>query len=152
MSALARYFLHEGVRVAGYDRTPSRLTAELEAEGAAIHYDDDVRPIPGGVSRPGADTMVVYTPAVPQDHGEYRYFCENGVHGREALADAGSSGRGQIRDGGGGHARQDDDVDARGVAQPGADGRRFGFLGRHIEELRRQPRAGRRGPAGGRGR
>ncbi|MDE7078238.1 MAG: UDP-N-acetylmuramate--L-alanine ligase, partial [Alistipes sp.] len=43
MSALARYFLHEGKRVAGYDRTPSHLTAELEAEGAEVHYDDDVR-------------------------------------------------------------------------------------------------------------
>ncbi|WP_347281867.1 UDP-N-acetylmuramate--L-alanine ligase [uncultured Alistipes sp.] len=77
MSALARYFLHEGKRVAGYDRTPSRLTAELEAEGAEVHYDDDVQAIPAAFLDP-RDTMVVYTPAVPQDHGEYRYFCENG--------------------------------------------------------------------------
>ena len=41
MSAIARYFLHEGCKVGGYDRTPSPLTAELEAEGAAIHYDDN---------------------------------------------------------------------------------------------------------------
>ena len=46
MSALARYFLHEGKRVAGYDRTPSHLTDELAAEGAAIHFEDDVRRIP----------------------------------------------------------------------------------------------------------
>ncbi|WP_288351233.1 UDP-N-acetylmuramate--L-alanine ligase [uncultured Alistipes sp.] len=77
MSALARYFLHEGKRVAGYDRTPSRLTAELEAEGAEVHYDDDVQAIPAAFLDP-RDTMVVYTPAVPQDHSEYRYFCENG--------------------------------------------------------------------------
>ena len=77
MSALARYFLHEGYAVAGYDRTPSHLTAELEAEGAAVHYEDDVRLIPEGFLDPN-DTMVVYTPAVPQDHGEYRYFREHG--------------------------------------------------------------------------
>ena len=77
MSALARYFLHEGYAVAGYDRTPSHLTAELEAEGAAVHYEDDVRLIPEGFLDPN-DTMVVYTPAVPQDHSEYRYFLEHG--------------------------------------------------------------------------
>ncbi|MDE6046657.1 MAG: UDP-N-acetylmuramate--L-alanine ligase [Alistipes sp.] len=77
MSALARYFLHAGKQVAGYDRTPSRLTAELEAEGAAVHYDDDVRAIPEAFLDPH-DTMVVYTPAVPQEHSELRYFCEHG--------------------------------------------------------------------------
>ena len=77
MSALARYFLHEGKKVAGYDRTPSHLTDELSAEGAAIHFEDDVRLIPEGFLDP-KKTMVVYTPAVPQDHGEYRYFREHG--------------------------------------------------------------------------
>ena len=77
MSALARYFLHEGHRVAGYDRTRSHLTEELEAEGAAVHYEDDVRLIPGEFLDP-KETMVVYTPAVPQDHSEYRYFTEHG--------------------------------------------------------------------------
>jgi len=77
MSALARYFLHEGRRVAGYDRTRSHLTEELEAEGAAVHYEDDVRLIPGEFLDP-RETMVVYTPAVPQDHSEYRYFTEHG--------------------------------------------------------------------------
>ena len=77
MSALARYFLHEGRRVAGYDRTRSRLTEELEAEGAAVHYEDDVRLSPGEFLDP-RETMVVYTPAVPQDHSEYRYFTEHG--------------------------------------------------------------------------
>ncbi len=77
MSALARYFLHEGRQVAGYDRTPSRLTAELEAEGVAVHYDDDVRAIPGAFLDP-SDTIVVYTPAIPQEHSEFRYFLDHG--------------------------------------------------------------------------
>lgn len=77
MSALARYFLHEGRRVAGYDRTRSHLTEELGAEGAAVHYEDDVRLIPGEFLDP-KETMVVYTPAVPQDHSEYRYFTDHG--------------------------------------------------------------------------
>lgn len=77
MSALARYFLHEGCRVAGYDRTPTRLTAELEQEGAEIHYDESVESIPVEMRDP-ATTLVVYTPAVPTDHAEYRYFVEHG--------------------------------------------------------------------------
>ena len=77
MSALARYFLHEGRQVAGYDRTPSHLTAELEAEGAAVHYDDDVEAIPAPF-RDSQTTIVVYTPAVPQEHSELRYFRDHG--------------------------------------------------------------------------
>ena len=77
MSALARYSLHEGRRVAGYDRTPSALTEALEAEGAVIHYEEDVRLIPEAFLDP-VTTMVVYTLAVPRDHAEYRYFLEHG--------------------------------------------------------------------------
>ena len=77
MSALARYFLHEGRQVAGYDRTPSHLTAELEAEGAAVHYDDDVEAIPAPFRDPQT-TIVVYTPAIPHDHSELRYFRDHG--------------------------------------------------------------------------
>lgn len=77
MSALARYFLHEGCRVAGYDRTPTRLTRELEAEGAEIHYDESVEAIPQPMRDPQT-TTVVYTPAVPRDHAEYRFFEEQG--------------------------------------------------------------------------
>ena len=77
MSALARYFLHEGCRVAGYDRTPTRLTAELEREGAEIHYEESVELIPVEMRDP-ATTVVVYTPAVPTDHVEYRFFVEQG--------------------------------------------------------------------------
>ena len=77
MSALARYFLHEGCRVAGYDRTPSQLTAELEAGGASIHYEESAELIPEAFRDPAA-TMVVYTPAVPREHAEYRYFVDRG--------------------------------------------------------------------------
>lgn len=77
MSALARYFMHEGIEVAGYDRTPSHLTEELAKEGAAIHYEDDVQQIPTRFLDP-ATTMVVFTPAVPHDHTEYQYFVTHG--------------------------------------------------------------------------
>ncbi|MEG2060531.1 MAG: UDP-N-acetylmuramate--L-alanine ligase [Alistipes sp.] len=77
MSALARYFLHEGRQVAGYDRTPSTLTEQLSGEGAAIHYEDDVQLIPEPFRSPEG-TMVVFTPAVPEDHSEYCYFKSHG--------------------------------------------------------------------------
>ncbi len=77
MSALPRYFLHEGRHVAGYDRTRSQLTEALESEGAAVHYDEDVAQIPAPFLDPDR-TVVVYTPAVPRDHAEYRYFLEHG--------------------------------------------------------------------------
>ncbi len=77
MSALARYFLHEGWRVAGYDLTRTSLTRALEQEGAAIHYVDDVGEIPPWFRDP-EHTLVVYTPAVPADHSELRWFLERG--------------------------------------------------------------------------
>ena len=76
MSALARYFMHEGCAVAGYDRTATPLTAQLEAEGAQIHYNDSVDAIPAEFLE--HDTVVVYTPAVPADHSEMCYFREGG--------------------------------------------------------------------------
>ncbi|MDR1814618.1 MAG: UDP-N-acetylmuramate--L-alanine ligase [Tannerella sp.] len=77
MSALIRYFLAKGFKVAGYDRTPSALTDKLIAEGADIHYVDDVALIPEGMKR-GTEILVVYTPAVPEDHSELQYFRQNG--------------------------------------------------------------------------
>lgn len=77
MSALIRYFLSNGKRVAGYDRTPSDLTAQLNREGAAIHYEDSVSLIPGEYKEK-EHTLVVYTPAVPDNHAELTYFRENG--------------------------------------------------------------------------
>lgn len=76
MSAIARYFLSKGYHVAGYDLTPSPLTEALSREGADIHYHDDVRLIPKEMLSP--DTLVVYTPAVPQTHSELVHFAEAG--------------------------------------------------------------------------
>ena len=66
MSALARYFSFKGLEVSGYDRTSSDLTAALEAEGIAVHYEDR----PDLLPQPVGDTLVIYTPAVPEDFGE----------------------------------------------------------------------------------
>ena len=77
MSAIARYFMHEGYAVAGYDRTATPLTRELEAEGAAVHYDDDPELIPEAM-RLAEDTLVVLTPAIPGDHREWAWFRERG--------------------------------------------------------------------------
>ena len=77
MSALARYFLHEGYRVAGYDLTATPLTRALESEGALVHYEDDVNLIPE-VMRSADNTLVVLTPAIPGDHEEWAWFREQG--------------------------------------------------------------------------
>ncbi len=77
MSALIRYFLSKGKLVAGYDRTPSELTEHLIAEGAQIHYEENVGLIPEDC-KDKETTLVVYTPAVPQDHAELVYFRNNG--------------------------------------------------------------------------
>jgi UDP-N-acetylmuramate--alanine ligase len=77
MSALARYFLHEGRKVAGYDRVSTVLTRRLEAEGAAVHYVDDASLIPEDFRDP-ATTLVVYTPAVPAEHSEMVWLRERG--------------------------------------------------------------------------
>ncbi len=77
MSAIARYFLHKGLIVAGYDKTPSELTHTLEKEGMNIHYEENVQLIPAACKEPSS-TLVVYTPAIPSNHAELVYFRENG--------------------------------------------------------------------------
>ena len=77
MSAIARYFLHKGVTVAGYDRTPSELTRQLEREGMAIHYEENVDLIPQPC-RDKATCLVIYTPAIPAEHKEMVFFREGG--------------------------------------------------------------------------
>ena len=77
MSALVRYFLSRGKFVAGYDRTPSELTECLIAEGAQIHYEEDADLIPEEC-KDKESTLVVLTPAVPQEHAELVYFRNNG--------------------------------------------------------------------------
>jgi UDP-N-acetylmuramate--alanine ligase len=77
MSALARYYKHAGAEVAGYDRTPSPLTAELEREGMAIHYEDNITLIPPAFTASPEKTLVIYTPALPAEHSELCYFRQN---------------------------------------------------------------------------
>src|SRR5574344_625066 len=73
MSAIARYYKHEGKRVSGYDKPPSKLTKELEEEGIAVHYTDDISFIP----KEKEETLVIYTPAVPKEMSELVYVEEN---------------------------------------------------------------------------
>ena len=77
MSAIARYFLHRGVCVGGYDRTPSELTRRLEEEGAQVHYEENVELVPAAC-RDKASCLVVYTPAIPADHAELAFFRAEG--------------------------------------------------------------------------
>ncbi|HUM64969.1 MAG TPA: Mur ligase domain-containing protein, partial [Chitinophagaceae bacterium] len=72
MSAVARYFHSKGIKVSGYDKTPTVLTATLEKMGIEIHYTEDIDQIPKDVQ------LVVYTPAVPGDHQELRYYQQQG--------------------------------------------------------------------------
>ena len=77
MSAVARYFLRKGICVGGYDRTPSDLTRKLQEEGAMIHYEEDVEQIPAPCREKEA-CLVVYTPAIPDEHAELVYFRARG--------------------------------------------------------------------------
>ncbi len=78
MAALERYFLAKGYDVAGYDRTSSELTEHLEREGVRMAFEDDVeKAVPEGFRNP-ADTLVVYTPAVPEDTAVMTFFRQGG--------------------------------------------------------------------------
>ena len=102
MSAIARFCKFKGCRVSGYDRTPSDLTRQLEAEGIPVHYNDDSAMLP----EDRENTLVVYTPAVPGDFGELAYAREKGyevikrsrmlgelTRGERCLAVAGTHGK-----------------------------------------------------------
>ncbi len=102
MSAIARYYNFKGLKVSGYDKTPSELTHALEAEGIEVHYEDNVSYVPKDVS----ETLVVYTPAIPKDMGELVYVQEHGyrvikrsrmlgeiAEGQRCLAVAGTHGK-----------------------------------------------------------
>ena len=102
MSALARYYKFKGCNVAGYDRTPSELTAQLEQEGIAVHYEDRPDFVPADKN----ETLVVYTPAVPPELKELRKVTEEGyvvlkrsrtlgeiTRGQRCLAVAGTHGK-----------------------------------------------------------
>ncbi|MBR4774763.1 MAG: UDP-N-acetylmuramate--L-alanine ligase [Bacteroidales bacterium] len=102
MSALARYYKFKGFCVAGYDRTPSELTAQLEKEGISVHYEDRPDLIPADKG----ETLVVYTPAIPADLGELQKVQQEGyavlkrsrtlgeiARGQRCLAVAGTHGK-----------------------------------------------------------
>ena len=76
MSALARYFISKGYKVAGYDRTRTHITDALESEGAEISYDENIESIPAYCLNP-EETLIVYTPAIPSNHKGFEYFKEN---------------------------------------------------------------------------
>ena len=73
MSAIARYFLKKGLVVAGYDKTPSDLTRQLEKEGMLIHYEENLDEIPH-ICKQKETCLVIYTPAIPEEHKELQYF------------------------------------------------------------------------------
>ena len=77
MSAIARYFLKKGLVVAGYDKTPSDLTRQLEKEGMLIHYEENINEIPH-ICKKKESCLVIYTPAIPEEHQELQYFRANG--------------------------------------------------------------------------
>ena len=102
MSAIARYFKYIGKNVSGYDRTPSRLTAQLQEEGIEVHYDDRPDLVPINVAK----TFVIYTPAIPETLGELQYVREKGYSmckrsralgeissGKDCLAISGTHGK-----------------------------------------------------------
>jgi UDP-N-acetylmuramate--alanine ligase len=77
MSAIARHFIKRGLVVAGYDKTPTELTRRLEKEGMLMHYEENIDEIPHACKNPKS-CLVVYTPAIPEEHKELLYFRQNG--------------------------------------------------------------------------
>jgi UDP-N-acetylmuramate--alanine ligase len=76
MSALARWFREAGMRVSGYDKTPTPLTHELIEEGIEIHFEDRIELLPGYLTP--ERTLVVLTPAIPANHTEWQYLKDRG--------------------------------------------------------------------------
>ena len=72
MSALAKFFVSRKIKVSGYDKTPTTITSELEAEGVKVHYEENVDLIPKQVD------LVIYTPAIPADHAELLFYRQHG--------------------------------------------------------------------------
>lgn len=102
MSAIARYYHQKGLKVSGYDKTPSELTHALESEGIEVHYEDNISYIPEDIE----GTLVVYTPAIPKDMGELVHVQQAGyrvikrsrtlgeiAQGQRCMAVAGTHGK-----------------------------------------------------------
>ncbi len=79
MSAIARWFNQHGVTVYGYDRVETALTKALSEEGINIHYEDNTSLIPDQLINDHKGSLVVYTPAIPQDHKEFNYLRSSGI-------------------------------------------------------------------------
>lgn len=77
MSALARYFKVKGFQVAGYDRSETKLTQDLVAEGIEVIYKEDVNFIPAEYMN-SKNTLIIFTPAIPANHPQFQYFKNNG--------------------------------------------------------------------------
>lgn len=90
MAALERYYISRGCRVAGYDRTPTDLTRALVKEGVDITFDDSVEAIPADFRTSPEEVLVVYTPALPDNHPQLEYFH---THGYEVVKRAEVLGR-----------------------------------------------------------
>lgn len=78
MSAIARYFNARGIKVAGYDKTPSDLTDELIREGIGITFEDDPDSIPSFIKAHPEETLLIYTPAIPADHRQRQQLLSEG--------------------------------------------------------------------------
>lgn len=102
MSAIARYYKFQGCEVSGYDHTESDLTKQLVKEGIEVHYTDSPELIPANIE----NTLVIYTPAVPETLGELQYVKQQGyklikrskalgeiTRGQSCLAVAGTHGK-----------------------------------------------------------
>lgn len=79
MSALARWFHHNGVQVYGYDKTSTKLTTQLASEGISIHFEDEIEKMPEFVFKNSKEVLIVYTPAIPKDHKGFNYLKEQGI-------------------------------------------------------------------------
>lgn len=74
MSALARWFRHEGFAVSGYDLTPSPLIEELIAEGMTVTFDDATGSIPKSLLNDPEKSLIIWTPAMPLESKQLNYF------------------------------------------------------------------------------
>lgn len=78
MSGLARYFKHLGCEVQGYDRTETDLTRVLVQEGIGVSYEDEVASLPIAYREPTAETLLIFTPAIPHDLKLKSHFLDQG--------------------------------------------------------------------------
>jgi UDP-N-acetylmuramate--alanine ligase len=78
MSALARYFKRIGKSVAGYDKTATQITSDLQAEGIFIHFDEGLNELPTDFKIEKENTLIIYTPAIPKNHEGLNVLIQNG--------------------------------------------------------------------------